>query len=612
MNRQFWLNNLWHGENSRERNRRELSVLLYEGGTAPTLLSAPDNSRLWGTDHSPWDGNVNMNAVKANGATFTFIKCMDGTVASKCWLENRQRALAAGLIVGDYSWLYPHNKVDCKLQAQAAWNRIKGQPKQLPLVIDFEWTKYAGVWANPTYLDLEIFVTEWIRLAGYKPMVYSAPGYMNPMGPMPESLKGKLAGVWFANYGVASPMLPYGFSAWDFWQFACTGDATVISPNDAGKLEVDLNYWRSNLDSLKKLAGISVEVTPPPPPPPVEPAPEPEPESKVWVGTALEDWIRVRSAPSTAVGTFTGSYIQSEEEFTGRLWQGNDWVWMKIVSANGTDLIGKWVAVRKPDLSIRLIKISELGSAQPTEPMAGIPLPAGTMHQVLHDHEANDGKQRYGMPEVWPLYLARYCDLTEEWQRFWFKQLIHSYTGFTHWDEKKLTKAELDWLKGKWAGITKSSEAFTNFKGTDQCHDFIRGMNTSAELPGQEPLTCCGNIVKVMGGPVRMGGKTLIKIETLDGNKPPPAIEKINRLTAPHVIFCATNVSRIIFPDGKRRIDPFPQLAPHDVLVPLRTNGKEAETYVRDGVNYATNYILASRLKALPKGSTMVPRPYYP
>lgn len=250
-------------------------------------------------------------------------------------------------------------------------------------------------------------------------------------------------------------------------------------------------------------------------------------------------------------------------------------------------------------------------------PLVGIPLPPGNIMLVDHDHEAKDGQQRVGYPEGWPLHLSQYSDLTEAWQWFWFRQLIHSFTGFAHWDETRFSRAELNMLKGKWESLTKTKEAFTNFKGTDLYADYIN-QNGLDGLPGQAALTCCGNIVKVLGGPYRLGGKTLMKIETLDGNRPPPPIEKINRLRAPHVIFCATNVAawrnerNIPFPfildDGTYRVDPFPQLDPRDTLVPLRTNGKETVTYQRDGVWYAENYILASRLK--PVTGMVVPSPY--
>lgn len=243
-------------------------------------------------------------------------------------------------------------------------------------------------------------------------------------------------------------------------------------------------------------------------------------------------------------------------------------------------------------------------------------LPPGQYARVLHDQEAADGLQRIGMPEVFPLHLARYCDLSEVWQRYWFALLIHSYTHWTHSDVSRLTRTELDMLKSRWRSLTKSSEAFTNFKGTNEYRDYITPNNLPG-LPGQEPLVCCGNIVKVLGAPVRLAGEWKTPIETLRGDVPPPPTEKVNRVTTPWLIFLATNVAAdkslgvgkwkpIVLSDGRYRVDPFPQLP--DVPVPLRTNGREAETYTRDGVQYAKNFIKTSRLVPV----TEVPRVYVP
>src|SRR3990172_4518270 len=89
------------------------------------------------------------------------------------------------------------------------------------------------------------------------------------------------------------------------------------------------------------------------------------------------------------------------------------------------------------------------------------PILAPVLFRVIHDQEAKDGLQRIGLPEVYPMHKSRYCDLT------------------------------------------KATEAFTNKKGTETFEDYIRGVNMGTGLPGQEPLICCGNMVKVLGEPER-------------------------------------------------------------------------------------------------------------
>jgi hypothetical protein len=265
----------------------------------------------------------------------------------------------------------------------------------------------------------------------------------------------------------------------------------------------------------------------------------------------------------------------------------------------------------------------------------GIPLPSGDLMQVMHDYRADDGLIRIGMPSVLSMYLNQYTQLTEAWQWFWFRHLLHAYTDYAHWDSARLSPAELDMLKARWRSLTKHSEAFTNFKGTDLFHDYI-SPNKLPGLPGQEPLTCTGNIHKVLGDKIRFAGEMYTPIETLDGTQPPPSITLINRLTRPDLIPCATNVAAdksnrtawtvVSLADGTWRVDPFPQLSPKPTPFVLRTNGKEADdlkarlrdkdipapagTYIRDGIHYAVNYIRSNRLQSF--AGTVVPNPYNP
>jgi hypothetical protein len=144
--------------------------------------------------------------------------------------------------------------------------------------LDFEWTSWAGQASNPNYDDLDKWVTEWLRLGNRKPILYSAAGYMNAFGTIPAALKAKFEGIFIANYGVNNPLMPYGYGAsdWLFHQFTASGDASYLAPNDAGKLEVDLNYFNGDIQSLRALSGGTT-------PPPVEPPPTGE--TTMYIGT---------------------------------------------------------------------------------------------------------------------------------------------------------------------------------------------------------------------------------------------------------------------------------------------------------------------------------------
>lgn len=249
-------------------------------------------------------------------------------------------------------------------------------------------------------------------------------------------------------------------------------------------------------------------------------------------------------------------------------------------------------------------------------------LPNGIHKFINHDDIANDFKgQRIRAPEVWPLYWVEYTDLTHDWQWYWFRVgLVHPYTGYEHWDEMRLELWQRVMLFSEWSSLTHGAKAFTNNTGTDIYKDYINVKNMSKSLPKQGAITCCGNIVRVIGNPTFRG----TPIETLDGTKPPPPIEKVNRLTRPDLIFCAVNIPGIkiggveypIMVGDRVVADPFPNVTDlplHksiDTLVPLRTNGNKSDLrYTRDGVNYARNYITTSRLVPT---SGVVPHPYVP
>lgn len=205
------------------------------------VFVTPDKSKIWGVDISGrWDGNVNFAPTVHAGAKFVIGKAIDGTVPTACFQENNQRAIKAGLMNGAYAWLYRDRNVSCRSQAQAYYNIIRDAKLKLPPVIDFEWTRYAGQQADPDYTDLDRWVTEFIRISGTKPILYSAAGYMNKFGRMPSTIRLKFAGFWWASYGGLS--LPMGFTDWDMHQFSANGDAQLLCPGDLGKRELDLNY----------------------------------------------------------------------------------------------------------------------------------------------------------------------------------------------------------------------------------------------------------------------------------------------------------------------------------------------------------------------------------
>jgi len=250
------ISNTLYGENSRSRNlilhRKEL---VSEEADRLSLFATPNPNYVLGFDESHWGGEIDVSQSYARGMRFAFFKAVDGTLNTNYWSVNRPKAIQGGLVVGDYGWLYKNINVSCVSQARAMWNRVKDVPRQLPFVIDFEWTYYGGKLSNPDYSDLDIFLTEFIRVSGQKPLLYTAAGYTSLFGAVPSYIKNKIAGLFVAHYGAITPMLPLGLDVWDFWQFASTLDQDYYAPSLKLKKELDGIYWKSGEAQLYTLAG---------------------------------------------------------------------------------------------------------------------------------------------------------------------------------------------------------------------------------------------------------------------------------------------------------------------------------------------------------------------
>lgn len=241
--KQLLFNNLWHGENRR-----------HAGAETPFLSSVlvqPDYNRPWGLDIAgQWDGIVDLAHAKALGASFVYIKGIDGALPVKYFPENYAAASNARLDQAPYAWLYRDANISAVKQAQATNDLIQKYPPTLPVAIDFESTRYNGIASNPNFSDLRKWVTEFIRLGNPKPLLYSAKYFMDQYGQIPNDLKDMFVGLWAANYGAVHPVLPLGWTGWVLHQFAATGDMKFLAPSSFGTLEVDLNYAATAIKPL--------------------------------------------------------------------------------------------------------------------------------------------------------------------------------------------------------------------------------------------------------------------------------------------------------------------------------------------------------------------------
>lgn len=231
--------------------RRLLGSLLR--ASQPTYEVLPDISH--------WTGVVDMN-VMATKTDAVIIKCLDGTVQSRYFVENYTGAKAKGIKISAYQWLYPGNKVSLRQQAQTLTNLLKQYPVDFGPFIDFEWTTYGGQPANPGASDLYGMLEYFNELNGRYPGIYTAKGYWDQYGNKESYWKDKI--LWVANYDVLSPAVPAPWTNWTLWQYTPSGPAQEYGVDPDFQKGIDLNRFNGTREEY--LAFINKESGPGYPP----------------------------------------------------------------------------------------------------------------------------------------------------------------------------------------------------------------------------------------------------------------------------------------------------------------------------------------------------------
>lgn len=198
-----------------------------------------------GIDVSSVQGHVDWQAVAASGIQFAFVKCFTGNDGVDPFYDtNVTNALAAGLYVGSYFFVYPlpdapgHVNRDPVGQAQLHFSHCK-----TPIfAADLEWPAPGPDWAkwgiDGSFLNdwclkyLETFTS----LAGSQPLVYTYPYWAAAVQFRQDFAQYKL---WVASYEPEPAVIqPWGKDNWVVWQ--TTGGGGKL-PNGA---PVDTNVMR--------------------------------------------------------------------------------------------------------------------------------------------------------------------------------------------------------------------------------------------------------------------------------------------------------------------------------------------------------------------------------
>jgi len=371
---------------------------------------------------------------------------------------------------------------------------------------------------------------------------------------------------WYAQYWNEwsvdkDPSMPAQRATWDLWQITARADPKEWG---AGSLSLDLNVFNGTPEEMADWVRVTLPTPEPEPEPEPEPIPipipiDPTPEAEIWNATVISgNKMICRKYPVAIDATRTGYYVTGGEQFTGRLWVGNGYVWMLIDSSPRVELPGRWVAVRADNGSSKFITLTKTAvSDQPS---------AGLRHFVLRDWERSDFAgdiTRPNLPMVFRMgqldYVSatHFTDMTEEIQYFCLGIFSKVYYGRS-W--RKLSISEYDVLAQKTAALYSGARAFNNRHGMEMYRNYltrkIDDMHKDMVDPAIETIITGGATIE---GEVVLNrhAEKMVKVCHFDATKPMPAPDDIDPFTDPRV-FMATTITGKKIGTGYS-VNPFPQ-----------------------------------------------------
>lgn len=199
---------------------------------------SPRKLAVHGVDVSRWQGEINWEKLRTQGANFAYIKATDGgDHLDPMFKKNWRKAKQAGLKRGAYHFFYW-----CRTAGEQADWFIRNVPREadaLPPVIDVEWNGESSCKRRPSrervLEKMRVFMDKLERHYGQRPIIYTAPDFYR------DNLRGELLDYPFWLRSVAAhPSKVYPGRKWIFWQYSGSG----LSHGVDGR--IDLNVFHGS------------------------------------------------------------------------------------------------------------------------------------------------------------------------------------------------------------------------------------------------------------------------------------------------------------------------------------------------------------------------------
>lgn len=186
--------------------------------------------KVKGIDVSKWQGNIDFDLVRKNGAKFVIIRAGSGKKPDPMFKRNYDLAKRAGLHVGAYWYSYANSVEDAIKEAETMHSVIKGLRFEYPIWYDVEETSQFA--KGTKFINAIIYAfCQKLEAYGFYVGVYMSKAYATSN--LYDTTKQRFD-TWIAQY---NSKCTYE-DVYGMWQYSGSGKINGIN----GSVDLDYSY----------------------------------------------------------------------------------------------------------------------------------------------------------------------------------------------------------------------------------------------------------------------------------------------------------------------------------------------------------------------------------
>ena len=221
-----------------------VTVTTYNGLSASFNVTV-DGSCATLIDVSTWQGSIDFDKVKKSGIDYVILRAGYGRELDQIdnrFVENYEKAKAAGLKVGAYWFSYSESVDEAFKEAEACLYCLGGRKLDMPLYYDLEIDSVMERMTKSEYTQMALNFCSVIESAGYRPGIYSSVSVYQTKLDHSRLLRDGISvwniSVWNAHWSERCTI------ECDVWQYSENGSVSGIY----GDVDMNLIY---NLDVVE-------------------------------------------------------------------------------------------------------------------------------------------------------------------------------------------------------------------------------------------------------------------------------------------------------------------------------------------------------------------------